>query len=248
MHHLRSHGDHRGFSLLEAVVSLGIIVVLLSILIPALSSARAISHLETCSGHQRHLWSVCGAYLEDHDEAFPFVGVQAGWHYGGVRFSAVDGKPFADPQRPLNPYLRTIQSSRGALEIFRCPADRGITHPDAAVGTGRRTAIQSFGTSFRANAALFDTRLAGIEGEPRGLRRAEITTPPSRLLVLGDPVWYEVFHETGRDAAWHREPDSGNMLFLDGSVRFEQIRPGTTNQPVVFDPVYRTERESPTTH
>jgi prepilin-type processing-associated H-X9-DG protein len=57
-------------------------------------------------------------------------------------------------------------------------------------------------------------------------------------VLLGDPIWYEVAHNTGRDANWHDKPNAGNILFLDGSVRFLTIKPRTDrNQPMVFDPV-----------
>ncbi|MHC5002364.1 MAG: H-X9-DG-CTERM domain-containing protein, partial [Planctomycetota bacterium] len=191
------------------------------------------------AGHQHQLgeiWSMC---LHDNRGRFPFVAVQPGWHYGGARFSSVTGEPFVDPQRPLNAYLGGQPGNAGVLEMFRCPGDRGITHPDAAAGTGHRTAYRSFGTSFRANAALLNSRSAGLDVEPRGLERREVSASPSRLLLMGDPVWYEVFHDTGRLAAWHGEPAGGNMLFLDGSVRFESVLPQTANQPTVFDPGVR---------
>ena len=113
-----------------------------------------------------------------------------------------------------------------------CPADRGITDDSREVGTGRRTAYRAFGTSFRANADLLRPREEG-----HALYRDAITSAPSRLLVMGDPVWYEVHQSTGLSAAWHGKPEAGNMLFLDGSVRFGSMVPGPGVGPAVLDPL-----------
>jgi prepilin-type processing-associated H-X9-DG protein len=53
---------------------------------------------------------------------------------------------------------------------------------------------------------------------------------------MGDPVWYEVAEETGRKADWHGQPNAGNLLFLDGSVRFLTVRPRRIVGPILFDP------------
>jgi prepilin-type processing-associated H-X9-DG protein len=54
---------------------------------------------------------------------------------------------------------------------------------------------------------------------------------------MGDPVWYEVRESTGRVATWHGSPDAGNLLFLDGSVRFVPVEPRPEVGAAVFDPL-----------
>lgn len=226
-----------GFTLVELVISLALAAVLLGILLPALSSARMSSHLARCAANQKMLgqaWHIC---LDSRQGEFPFVPVQPGWRYGGVRFSSLDNQPFLDPERPLNEYLPVERLDAPAVDVFACPADRGITDVYGEVGTGRRTAYQSFGTSFRANALLLDARQAGLATERRGVRQSEITTPPARLAVMGDAVWFEALEETGRLASWHGKRGAGNMLFLDGSVHFLTIEPRAATQATAFEPV-----------
>jgi prepilin-type processing-associated H-X9-DG protein len=141
--------------------------------------------------------------------------------YGGVQFSSVNGEPFLDDARPLCRLLHHGVKP----EHFACPSDRGITGPISGVGTAERSAFESFGTSYRANAPLVDARLAGFEGASRGLRRTELRTPPASMLIMGDPIWYEIRTQTGRTANWHGDAHRGNLLFLDGSVSFEKIEP-----------------------
>ncbi len=220
-----------GFTLLELVISLAVVSALLVLLLPALTSARRSSHRALCAGNQRLLCQAWVNYLQSNDELFPTLLVQPSWMYGGARFSSLDGAPFLDYNRPLNRYLPMHRLAGPGEILYECPADSGITDEQGRIGTGRRSAFEAFGTSYRANAAL----LAG-HGE-RGLQRDLITTSPSRLVMMGDPVWYEVWENTGRLASWHGVPNTGNLLFLDGSVRFVSVAPKPKVGAAVFDPL-----------
>ncbi len=220
-----------GFTLLELVISLAVVGALLVLLLPMLTTARMSSHRALCAGNQRLLGHAWSNYLDSNDRRFPVLLVQGAWMYGGARFSSLDGSPFLDYDRPLNRYLPVDRLDGQGEILFECPADRGITDERGRVGTGRRSAFEAFGTSYRANARLFGGRGGA------GLSRDEITTSPSRLVVMGDPVWYEVRVETGRLASWHGVTAAGNLLFLDGSVRFLSIDPKPKIGPAVFDPL-----------
>ncbi len=229
--------NHRGFTLLELAISLALVSFLLAVLLPALASARMVSHREQCSSNQRRIGEAWRTCLEDRQGEFPYVPALPDWHYAGVRFSSVDETPFPDSQRPLSQYMPQAWAARGGTNSFHCPADRGITGETTGVGTAERTAYRAFGTSYRANASLLDSHLAGVSGPVhRGLRLVEISTVPSRLVLMGDAIWFEVREGTGRDADWHGDKDKGNLLFLDGSVRYMQILPKSRIGPAVFEP------------
>ena len=232
-------------TLFETVIALALIAVLLSILVPALTSARVTSHRDQCASNLRNIGEAWQTYLGDHEKRFPHVPLQPAWYYGGMRFSRIDGTAWPDYDRPLTPYLGVFKTRDYASLCVCCPADRGISTPASAAGTGQRTAFESYGTSYRANAPLMDARLAGVSEETRGMSRSEISAFPAALIVCGDAVWYEVAESTGRSADWHGVSDSGNLLFLDGSVRFMTIRPRNVGGPIVFDPRGRGAPASP---
>jgi prepilin-type N-terminal cleavage/methylation domain-containing protein/prepilin-type processing-associated H-X9-DG protein len=225
-----------GFTLLELAISLALVSVLLATLLPALASARIVSYRKQSADNQRRIGQAWLTYLQEHADEFPYVPVQPAWRYGGVRFSAVDEQPFLDTQRPLTPYVSSARAGKKREELFRCPADRGISGETTGVGTAGRTVYRAHGTSYRANAKLLDARLAGLDETHRGLRRAEITTVPSRLVVMGEPIWFEIHEKTGRDAIWYSDTDKGNLLFLDGSVRYMTILPKPRIGPAVYEP------------
>jgi prepilin-type processing-associated H-X9-DG protein len=224
------------FSVAEVAVSIGIIVALMAMLIPVLMGARSHSYQKRCAANQARLGQFFEIIADDEDGEYPFVPVRPGWHYAGVRFSSVSGEAFIDFERPMNSYLPS--GGEEMVELFHCPADCGIAHVHRESGTAGRSAFEAYGTSFRANSTLFDARISDIADEPRGLKRSEITTFPSRFVVLGDATWYEVYDKTGRNADWHGE-GVGNILFLDGSVRFQSMRPRGVRGPAVAEPVLR---------
>lgn len=224
------------FTILELVLSLILVVALLAVLLPALAGARVSSFREQCRDHLRHFGGAWAVYLEEHGGSFPHVPVQPSWHYAGVRFSSVNDTPFLDQQRPLTNLVAGGLDEPERYAIFRCPADAGITGQTVGVGTGDRSAFRAFGTSYRANAPLFDARLAGLPDAHRGLQVDEIATAGSRLVVMGDPLWYEVYEGTGRAANWHGDPERANLLFHDGSVKFMRIVPKPRVGPMVFEP------------
>lgn len=224
----------RAFTLLELLIALAVVGVLTVLLLPALSSARTSSHRAVCAGNQRLIGEAWAIYLEGSDGRFPVVYVQPAWRYGGVRFSRIDGTPRLDHNRPLNRYMPGNLGVPAEV-LFRCPADQGITGEHAEVGTGSRTAYEAFGTSYRANAKLLSPPPAAPP-DYEGMPREAITTAASRLVVMGDPFWYEIRESTGRRAAWHGAPHRGNLLFLDGSVRYMQVEPEPAVGPAVFDP------------
>jgi prepilin-type processing-associated H-X9-DG protein len=236
---------HSGLTLVETVISILLIALLLSLLLPALITARSLSYRDRCQDNQRQIGQAWEMYLQDNDQQFPTLPLQPGWLYGGVRFSQVDGIAFPDLARPLSPYLPCPRTHDRHEIVWCCPADRGITDPHGG-GTGGRTAFHTFGTSFRANAPMLSMQIDqgdGQAGELRGLSRSEIATPASRMLLQGDAVWHEVAEQTGRSADWHGEPGAGNLLFLDGSVRFLKVRPRGEPGAVVYQPMLKTPAE-----
>ncbi len=240
---MRTHSPRRAFSLLELLTSLVIVSALLAILLPTLTSARIASHRADCARNQAVLSEAWHLYIEANDQRFPVMYDEPGWFYGGLRFSAINGSPFLDFDRPLNRYVPRSSLVRHGEQMFQCPADTGIRGEVAEAGTGEQSAYRAFGTSYRANADLLRPAASNSISEPAGLRLNRVTTPPSRLVVMGDAVWYEVRQRTGRKADWHASPNAGNLLFLDGSVRFVTIEPEPALGPAVFDP-FTTESEA----
>lgn len=61
----------RGFTLVEILVVLGIVVILAALLFPVVAAARRKAHQVTCAQHERQLHVALMAYAEDHAEVLP---------------------------------------------------------------------------------------------------------------------------------------------------------------------------------
>jgi prepilin-type processing-associated H-X9-DG protein len=238
-------------------MSLAAIALLLAIMLPALSAARISAQKAHCAANQRVIGQAWLSYVDEHGN-FPEVYHDPAWSYGGVRFNVVNRWPYLDFSRPLNRHLAVNLVDGTAEYLYQCPADTGISDPDElGAGTGQRTAFEAFGTSYRANSRLLDARLARVDEVQRPLRLAEVTTNHSEMVVMGTPVWFEVLARTGRAADWFGKPrpeklisgsttaGQGNMLFLDGSVRFVIIDRDSQRVLSMFEPRESRTGETP---
>ncbi|MFZ4573872.1 MAG: type II secretion system protein [Phycisphaerales bacterium] len=229
-----SNEVNRAFSLIEVLVSVAIVAVLLCLLLPALVRARDAGYRTVCSQNLRQTHIAWDSYLAAHKEMYPQFGTSPEWQYGGVEFPEGSEVPLLATDRPINRYVaQDVQrQSSEMVEIFRCPADRGVYQRGAAARGGvgasvllRGTCFREFGNSYRANGLLLDSTLAGIDRQARPLFDHEIKVDRSRLLLTGDSAWYYAMPgadatQSGLDATWHGKQDAGNMLAADGSVRF----------------------------
>jgi len=236
--HDRPRLPRRGISLLEVLAVIVIVAMVLALLIPALIAARDSARRSRCALNQQAIGAAWQLYIRD-EGAFPSISQGGGaWTYAGVTFSRIDGRPTLDYSRPINRFLSGswIRDQDGT--VFQSPVDRGIK----AGGTGEaevESAYRSFGTSYRANDALFS------KGLP--LKRAEIAADPSRLVIMGAPFWYEVLHDTGRSASWYGAPDTGIVLFLDNSTRTIRVERGNPRtEAYTFIPGRRAADPNPT--
>jgi type II secretory pathway pseudopilin PulG len=229
---MASGHSSRAFSLIEVVISLLVVTILVSLLIPTLIYARDSARATVCAANLRQIGSAWQLYTSQFD-AFPRYGSHPEWEYGGAAFRGVERSPYLAVDRPINRHL--VEDDRLGNEqfalLFRCPADAGIylrtsaRRPGPSVLDRGGTCFAAFGTSYKANPYLLDAQFAGIEPRRRPLRIAEVQVSPSRLLLVGDPEWYYATRPAGNaesrlSANWHSSPRSGNFLALDNSVRF----------------------------
>lgn len=169
----------RGFTLIEILVVLGIIVLLSSILLPAMGRARESGRRTACTSNMRQLGMAFLQYVQDANERLPIAydgqygpGKTGAWTYYSVFGNATD-KPVFDPtQGSLFSYVR-------AAAIYICPSD-----------TEGRTS----GQSYAANSCVFRKVASGAgecsanaaDGDCRIGKRLTSFRAPAEWMLLNE--------------------------------------------------------------
>ncbi|PHQ78167.1 MAG: hypothetical protein COB69_10570 [Phycisphaera sp.] len=209
---------HRAFTIIELMVTLGIIGVLISILVPALSGARRVSTSLACGTQLRSMATAMIQYADAHN-AVPvssnFIGI-----------STRTGNP-PPPDRTrlelpeaLLPYLdaelpRLLDDGSITDHApWTCPAQRRYTGLNAL---GHRFIPDGFSYGYALSGLVRDayiTRPYDIPDEP-GLGRTALQhfTADPRRIILFDEV---PFHLDEPDQA--QRADGRNSVRFDGSV------------------------------
>ncbi len=221
-------GTRRGLSLLELLVAIAVVAILMALLVPALVQARRAAATSVCASNIRQLALGWASYTQT-NERFPAVSDMPAWNYGGVRFINNEF-PVLDEARPLNDAIADStngDTARGGA-VYHCPSDTGVITRDPSTGNmmpvTQDDCFRTYGTSYRANDMLLDARLTGLDTTARPLRPVEITTTPSRMLILGDPAWYfETLPNSDPastyEANWHGLDAAGQVATMDTAVR-----------------------------
>jgi len=147
----KQRGSQAGFTLIEALVVAGVVGVLASIILPAVSNAKGKGYGVVCLNNMRQLTLAWTLYAEDRDGYLPY-------NYGCAdTYATIANGQFVNwannvmtwhleedntnetflARGGLGPYLL------GVVSPFRCPSDRVVSAEQRAVGWSQRTRTYS---------------------------------------------------------------------------------------------------------
>lgn len=194
----------KGFSLIELLVTIGIVSVLLAIAIPALGWTRAIALDTVCRNNLRQVFQAQQGYAVDHRRFTPV-------------WSEAD---------PISWRTRLQQELSGEGDVFHCPevdnagAERdGL--PDGAVANasyGLNGVMQFDGWNFRPSRVPNPAQIIAIaEQSPTSFENALTADSFGVWSSGGFTNWFRA--EDHHPAAGYRHADDGaNVAMMDGSV------------------------------
>ena len=192
----RTH-QRRGFTLVELMVALGVIVVLLSLILPTLNRAREMSKQTSCLGNLRNLGTAFMSYVADNEGLFPRPAVTAkpeDWLYWQAGRDTAQGR--------LVPYLGGAFDERH----YRCPSDS----PE------NRTAVNNgFLYSYTIN-----ENISNHEDNVSTLNLRQIVTPAEKVLLIDESS------DTVDDGCWAPQNYAGDKrnLLSNRHVRPQELR------------------------
>jgi prepilin-type N-terminal cleavage/methylation domain-containing protein/prepilin-type processing-associated H-X9-DG protein len=199
------------FTLIELLVVIAIIAILASMLLPALSRAKAKAQTSKCISNTRQIGIAFVLYADDSNSSYPRT---SGWNaHGGQRGTIFDhhGGATYPTNRPLNRYAPSV-------EVFRCPSDNGDTEqPQIA------TSWLAYGSSYRPQHGINTFRVKHITSDVSDaaiapIKTSEIAVRPHNKIIQGDSSWHSNRDINNKKTAWHnfRGQRRNNILFGDG--------------------------------
>jgi prepilin-type N-terminal cleavage/methylation domain-containing protein len=213
--------QRQGFTLIELLVVIAIIGVLASLLLPALAGAKAKALRIKCLSNQRQIAIAYHLYTSDNLDRYPVHdgfastgGKQGVIPSGGDNFF---GGTVNETNRPLNRFVQ-------ALEVFRCPADRG----DALIPRAK-SAYDGWGNSYLVQWSMDTFRVKHLTGDllaPAGspeatpMKVSDVAQSPVNKIIQGDWPWHANRDVNDLHSLWHnyRGRRFENMLFGDSHV------------------------------
>ncbi len=224
------------FTLIELLVVIGIIAILISILLPALSAARNEGVKTRCLGNLRALTQCMDAYSVDDEKGFTspiHPKAETDWLYDGeYEYGGKTGVGvFADPDfrqenRILNKYVYGSAAS-ATLDLYSCPGDSGV--PDAPVdfepfflqgNNAKKRVFDLAGTSYRLNNHIdFLGQTPYTQFFYGPYFRPKSRVPSTAETVLLEETVAEVAKWNAADyvtPGWHAKRNQFNVAFVDG--------------------------------
>lgn len=122
----------RGFTLVELLVVLGVLLILIALLLPAARKGMESSRQVRCLDHLRQIGQATLMYCHENDDEFPgLCGFEPPLPHEWIYAESIYTAPFNDvTQSPIMRYLGHRDTS-----VLRCPSDdiashNHVTHPD----------------------------------------------------------------------------------------------------------------------
>jgi len=203
-------------------VVVSIIVLLISMLVPAFGKVKSAAHQVACLSNLQQVSKASVQYVLANQRRFPSKGPSM---YSWVGTAGkVYLKTFGADQRAFNPFLAGGPfAADQEVPLAQCPRDTG-----AEWGNGI-SSYEAQGASYGSNThtsipSLFNGGQAGVS-----MKRLK---SPARMVVMGDnPAFASAWWSTGYwNAAakvpgffWHDEAFRWNLSFADGHAGFTEV-------------------------
>lgn len=216
----------QGFTLIELLVVISIIALLVSILLPALGSARASALSLQCMNQQRQIHLAQTMYAESFNGWFPpstgpaatAINDNYGYWPNNYLLSYLSDLPY-----PHSPYPDIPQSNIYACPVYR---DQGVDlNNHYFVGYDSR--FSHVAVTYTLNRYLFDSTTGAPVMRPQrvpdqssrvyltdGLRRSS----GSKLMIFNAQVQYGFHHASAEGLNDLHVGGTNNLLYFDGHV------------------------------
>jgi len=214
----------RGFTLVELLVVIGIIALLISILLPALSKAREQARAVRCQSNIRQIFAAMRMYADSNKGAYmipPRVEnlTLAGNDRMGI-FMISEPGAYDYEHGNFWPYIGPSRFNRE--RVFNCPTDEDVYRP-VRRGTFQDNAAFNRNFTYSFNAQLRGTSDPAPYSTPQGMKESQVSHPSQKILILeeewpNDGCGFYAPPNNEDDIMTRRHTKKGNQGFADGHV------------------------------
>lgn len=205
----------KAFTLIELLVVISIIALLISILLPALSSARDTARSSVCLNNQKQIMLASLMYADQDDDYLPHMEMGGGTNW-----------PFSRPNRgyyswghKILDFLGDADSGNAANQMFQCPsAELDKIQANDAEPNNRDC---TYATMTQWPTPLSPSHVARALSGSYWSQKITNVPNPSLSAYYIDSNKQEVFHwsdPTVLRGPSTRHAEAANMAFLDGHV------------------------------
>jgi len=259
--------DHRAFTLVELLVVIGIIAVLIAILLPALSKARAQAASVQCLANLQQCGLAMMMYSQTNNGYLPYpdAGIDpSGGNWKYEWFSAID--PYLESAADTNSSRAGVAGYRAYTAYKQCPQvnnEFGLTTSTGSGdgATGNQNTTTEYTRSYKMNSNLRRPgSSSGGDGPPCKISQVDDS---SEFVMIGDSVsmdaigFYPSQQESGDFSMDTSQPPGTsaaappalrhaggcNILFVDGHGEHEVLKTTTRvlSAPAPTVKVWQTE-------
>ena len=202
----------RAFTLVELLVVIGIIAILISILMPALSRVRNQALSVSCANNMRQLYNICLMFSTDNKGRLPSPSIPNGddasnaevqkhriWACPPPQFGGQWG--IADVKAGV--IANYVPGEQARLDLIMCPGDNGeVTQGGGAAQRDNRNISYSFNAQTND---IDDRHRGGTQFAPPGIRINTVARASDRIFIYEEiapnDAWCLMFDISGGGAA-----------------------------------------------
>jgi prepilin-type N-terminal cleavage/methylation domain-containing protein/prepilin-type processing-associated H-X9-DG protein len=214
----------QGFTLVELLVVVTIIFLLLAILTPSLSKAKAIAHRLKCAHNLRQIYLAMSLYTGGNDDTYPCAKDPVStspfyWLWMGRGWRAFVSPYLGGNIDPNNP------------SVLLCPRDR--TDKQIYEYTSYAYSMAFYHSSSQIDDMNYPSNTYS-NPQPSLPQKITNVAKPSGKILIGE--WYSNHEpiQNAKDPGWWGWQGSRNYLFADGAVHYlkaDEIRPANDGYP-----------------